>query len=710
MNFLRRLPGRNIADEQTRQQQPTGGNQRCVPRLSGYSWLIILVGILIIGGNWLNAWQQIDYDYDRTIDAATQDTMNVAKAFEEHVRRVVADMDKDLLNLKLAYEQDGLSSPFFPIYASTVSTDPGQAIVAIYDEQGTAVRSFNKDAAAVGCSDREYFLIHQDNDSNKLTIGKPVLGRITGQTVIPLTRRVNKPDGSFGGIVYIGLKTDYFLSFGEKIDLGENQLISLIDKDGAFLIRKAGTRLDSGLDNRESRLWQSVQTGLQSETHRKNSRVDGINRIVSYRVMPDYPLTVVTGKSAEVALADHEQRKQDYIMRGLWASLLILILGGLAVNRHEKLLGKEGELVEHRDKLQTLVTERTQELESTLSELRRSSAKIMEQAQLLELAHDYILVTDMDRKIIFWNRGAETGYGWLAREAIGQTSCSLLKPQSPVSEDKMEKLLADGRWEGDLIQTAKDGRQVLVKSYRTLNRDAAGNPVSILEINHDITEQKKLETEITRFDRLNLIGEMATAIGHEVRNPLTTVRGYLQMYQRKNEKAEHFKTMIEEIDRANAIITEFLSLAKNKAVQLKPNNLNDIVCSLLPLLQSEAFRTGHDVQFDKGDIPDVNLDEKEIRQLLLNLARNGFEAMRQGGRLTIKTFAKDDKVVLAVRDTGKGIPPDILGRLGTPFMTTKEMGTGLGLPVCYQIAERNGAKIDVKTSPEGTTFSVIFKR
>jgi len=246
----------------------------------------------------------------------------------------------------------------------------------------------------------------------------------------------------------------------------------------------------------------------------------------------------------------------------------------------------------------------------------------------------------------------------------------------------------------------------------------------------DITERKQMESqlrrnrdklevlvsqrtdEVLRLDRLNLVGEMAASIGHEVRNPLTTVRGYLQMFLRKAEIAEYreqFKTMIGELDRANAIISEFLSLAKNKAVELKPYNLNDIISTLLPLLQAEAFHSGHDIQVDMGDIPDINIDEKELRQLVLNLATNGFEAMEPIGRLTIETYTEADKVMLAICDTGKGMSPQALDKLGTPFFTTKDKGTGLGLPVCYRIAERHGAKIDVTTSPQGTKFMVMFK-
>ncbi len=220
------------------------------------------------------------------------------------------------------------------------------------------------------------------------------------------------------------------------------------------------------------------------------------------------------------------------------------------------------------------------------------------------------------------------------------------------------------------------------------------------------------EAELLRLDRLNTVGEMAAAIGHEVRNPLTTVRGYLQLFQRKDESVsyrEHFNTMIEELDRANAIISDFLSLAKNKATDMRRGNVNDVVGALVPLLQAEALRTGHDLKTDMGEIPDFLMDEKEIRQLILNLTNNAFQAMEPGGKVTVATRATEDEVVLSVRDTGKGISREVLNKLGTPFLTTKENGTGLGLAVCYRIAERHGAKIDVKTSSQGTTFSVYFK-
>lgn len=228
----------------------------------------------------------------------------------------------------------------------------------------------------------------------------------------------------------------------------------------------------------------------------------------------------------------------------------------------------------------------------------------------------------------------------------------------------------------------------------------------------DITERKMYEKELARLDRLNLVGEMAASIGHEVRNPMTTVRGFLQLYRGKEaflQYKESFDIMIDELDRANSIITEFLSLAVNKTIDLKTENMNAILENIRPLIQADALMSDKNIIMQLEEIPELKLNEKEIRQLILNLVRNGLEAMTRGGSLTIRTFSDTNGVNLSVQDQGKGIETHVMEKLGIPFFTTKDNGTGLGLAVCYSIAARHNAQIRIETSPFGTTFVVSFK-
>ncbi len=251
---------------------------------------------------------------------------------------------------------------------------------------------------------------------------------------------------------------------------------------------------------------------------------------------------------------------------------------------------------------------------------------------------------------------------------------------------------------GTLIKNESEYCEELKKGLESLKRE--------------MMMREKMEKEVAKLDRLNLVGEMAAAIGHEIRNPMTTVRGFLQLMSTKiqSEDTKYLQLMVSELDRANAIITEFLNLAKNKPVEKKAVNLNEVIKTVEPLLNADILKHNMNLQIKLGNIPLLQLDEKEMRQIIFNLVRNGIEAMEPGGTITISTSASDNEVILSVADEGKGIEPEILEKLGTPFFTTKETGTGLGLAVCHSIAARHNAKIDVETGPSGTTFSVKFPK
>ncbi|PMC36765.1 hybrid sensor histidine kinase/response regulator [Bacillus sp. UMB0899] len=226
----------------------------------------------------------------------------------------------------------------------------------------------------------------------------------------------------------------------------------------------------------------------------------------------------------------------------------------------------------------------------------------------------------------------------------------------------------------------------------------------------DITERLHLEKEMYRLDRLNLIGEMAAGIAHEIRNPMTTVHGFLQLTKNSSGfSKEILDLMLEELNRANTIITEFLNLAKNKVSLKKKQSINKIINALSPLIQAEALRSSKLTIFELNKCSDIFIDQKEIRQMILNIALNGLDAMDSGGQLTIKTYEKRGEVILEISDQGMGISSEVLEKIGTPFFTTKETGTGLGLAICYSVAERHNADINIHTGDRGTTFSIHFK-
>jgi PAS domain S-box-containing protein len=236
----------------------------------------------------------------------------------------------------------------------------------------------------------------------------------------------------------------------------------------------------------------------------------------------------------------------------------------------------------------------------------------------------------------------------------------------------------------------------------------------VLCIMTDITDKKNNDKQMSLLDKYDLLGAMAASIAHEVRNPMTTVKGFLQLLRSKPEFGAHqdtFTLMVDELDRANSIITEYLSLAtpSDGLYNHEVKSLNDIINYLLPLLEADILRNNQKLEIYLGPVKPFKMNENEIRQLILNLSRNAIEAMINGGILTIRTYMENDKVVLEVADQGTGIPEELLSTIFTPFFTTKETGTGIGLGVCRLIADHHHAEIAVKSSTSGTSFYIRFK-
>lgn len=349
-----------------------------------------------------------------------------------------------------------------------------------------------------------------------------------------------------------------------------------------------------------------------------------------------------------------------------------------------------------------------------ITELERIQAELRTTAELFHKIFDssphmISIVRKLDFRIIDANSRFLSQRGFDREDVIGRTPVELGFPAREF-KNLMDLLNEKGPIQNvETLLVNKSGSiGTILFSMETVTLN---DEECLIFSSIDITEIKQLQAEVARLDRLNLVGQMAAGIGHEIRNPMTTVRGYLQLLGSKPElllQKPTFEIMISELDRANSIITEFLSLAKTKPTELKPMNLNDILNNLYPLLEADTFIQNKQIQFIPGDIPEILLNQKEISQLVLNLCRNGLEAMKERGFLRILTYTKSNQLVLSISDEGYGIPPDNLKNLGTPFFTTKSQGTGLGLASCYKIAQSHNAAIDIDTSPEGTTFYVRF--
>jgi two-component system cell cycle sensor histidine kinase/response regulator CckA len=363
-----------------------------------------------------------------------------------------------------------------------------------------------------------------------------------------------------------------------------------------------------------------------------------------------------------------------------------------------------------------------------ITERRKGLEKIQEQAALLDKARDAIAVRDLEHRIIYWNNGAQSLYGWTAKEAIGKNADKLLykeKEKTPNLVEAKRSVLENGEWMGELHHLTKDGKEVIVESRWTLVRNDAGKPRSILIINTDITEKKKLESQLLRAQRMESIGTLAGGIAHDLNNVLTPMMLSLQILKEKStdEQSQKLLTILENNSQRGAdLIKQVLSFARGVEGERKPLQANNIITEIEKVAK-ETFPRNIEIRTNiQTDSFAISGDATQLHQVIMNLCVNARDAMPDGGtlRITASNFFIDENyarmhadakvgpyVAIEVSDTGTGIPPEIVDRIFEPFFTTKEFGkgTGLGLSMALAIVKSHGGFINVYSEVgKGTTF------
>lgn len=276
------------------------------------------------------------------------------------------------------------------------------------------------------------------------------------------------------------------------------------------------------------------------------------------------------------------------------------------------------------------------------------------------------------------------------------------------------KTIGNGQvWKGEIQNRAKDGTLYWVDTTIVPFINEHGKPYQYLAIRNDITEKKRTEEIVHRQDKLAAVGQLAAGVAHEIRNPLTSMKGYtefLSLDETDPQRKEFLDIILEEIDRVNNIVEEFMVLAKPKMIELEEKNIIPIIKNVVSLLEFEARKKNVKLQLDcQEEIIQVECDENRLKQVFLNFIKNGIEAMPNGGDLIVKTSVNDNNVQISIQDTGIGISEEKLKKLGEPFFTTKKNGNGLGLMVSFKIIESHNGRVYVESElNKGTTFNILL--
>ncbi len=368
-----------------------------------------------------------------------------------------------------------------------------------------------------------------------------------------------------------------------------------------------------------------------------------------------------------------------------------------------------------------------------ISDRKLAEEKIREQAALLDVTTDAIFVRDLDNRVIFWNKGAENLYGWLAHEAYEKTVIELLYDDEPpeVLETALLAVIKQGKWQGELTRITKSGNKVLVSSRWSVVCQEDGTPKSILTVDTDITDKKQLETQLFRAQRLESIGTLASGIAHDLNNILTPILAVSQLLPLKfpdiYSEHQHLLEILEDSARRGAdLVKQVLSFARGVEGKRMTLQVKHLIREVVKIVK-QTFPKSIEVCMDVApDLWTVYGDSTQLHQVLMNLCVNARDAMPDGGSLTIsaenlfidENYARmnlEAKVgpytIITVADTGVGISKEIIERIFEPFFTTKELGkgTGLGLSTVIGIVKSHGGFVNVHSEIGlGTQFKVYL--
>ena len=329
-----------------------------------------------------------------------------------------------------------------------------------------------------------------------------------------------------------------------------------------------------------------------------------------------------------------------------------------------------------------------------------------------------VIVVDGDGNMTYANRAAETLVGFSFDSSRGRPISRALK------EIDWNRILdlGDGEW-SKLISREIEityPQQRYVSFYAVPlsggGDDGGDGAVVILR---DVTHERQQEASHVESERLNAVKLLAAGVAHEIGNPLNALTIHLQLLQREighlpESLKEPLKELTDiassEVRRLDLIITQFLKAVRPSEPNLAPAQIETLLEETLELLKLEIENRAIDVQIDRpGTVPKIRVDRDQIKQVFFNITRNAFQAMPDGGRLTITVGSTDRFLSVAFRDTGTGIDPENLGQIFEPYMTTKSEGSGLGLMIVQRIIQNHGGQLEVESKPgQGTRFTVLL--
>ncbi len=650
-------------------------------------WLMASLLVFLVGWHVMNLTQE---DARRQVATTQRDLSNLTRVSQEHANRTFRSADQvvrfvhsrylelgDQLNLTALTKQGVIDSEIFNQ-------------VGIIDAKGIYILA-DRPTNNLDLSDREHYRVHRDSSTVGLFVSKPVIGRASGKWSIQLTRRINLPNGDFGGVVVLSVDPRYFTNFYGELSLGNQGLMALYGLDGIGRARRVDNREEFGKSASQSQLFEQIRQGINEGSFIDRSKVDGVERLYYYRKIPNYQLVVVAGVETKEMMANHiRARDALWLQAGMLVLLIVILAGALT-----RFLGNLRRVVLARAAAQQQAQERTEQLDAIFALSPDGFVSFDQAKRITHVNPAFCQMTELEEKRLE-GMNEDEFVRWLSLRCVSGTPCINLK----TLHTRVDAGQPDAR---ELIEVHTAPKRMLQVGLRC---NARGLISQILYF-RDVTVETEVDAMKSEF--------IATA-AHELRTPMTSILGFtevLLMEEHDTETRREFLSIVLEKSNMMArILDELLDLARIEARRGQDFHytlvhVQEMVTDLCKSMRLPDGRTPPELTLPPEPLH-VMADARKLQQALTNVLTNAYKYSSSESiankkisiAVSLSADTEGDQLVcIAVTDWGIGMTPEqcaqVFDRFYRADTSGKVLGTGLGMSIVKEIIDLHHGHVSI---------------
>jgi len=674
---------------------------------------IALFALALVAAGWAAVLYLLAFDHEAELERVRNENSFIASTLEEYTRRVLGTADSALLFMKSRFESAQSVTDGIREFGTIAKEDLKAVQIAITDAEGNLIYAAVPISRPINISANETFRVHRDNPDRGLFVGVPYTTQTNGKWAFFLTRRLNHPDGSFAGIVSVGIDPFYFGNLYGNLQVGIERSGLIVGTDHIVRVRISPNVKIVGDDIGSYSPVFRMATDSPTGDYELIPSLDKKLRMASYRVLPDYPLIVIVSARKGEAMALHYERKNAYILSGILFMLFVALASCILLRAQWRTESSHHALTVE------------------LAERRRTEAALKESQELFTEFMDHMpaMVGLMDAE------GGVLLHNVAVREFFGTNlhgkSFRNNPATGPAEDDSLQALMAKALSEGsanDLLPVSNSRREERVLDTSIFQVIRPDDPPLLGLIALDVTErqreeerQAELERKMWDAQKAESLGLLAGGIAHDFNNLLHGIVGNVDLaldgLPEESAATLPLKRAEAAAQRATELTNQMLAYSGRSRFVIEHVDLSALVAEMGSLLSSAGPKAVK-VEYDLAEgLPPLEADATQLRQVVMNLLTNAADSYGgEPGTVRISTGVEKPKgpgerasVFFEVADEGCGMDEATLEKIYEPFFSTKKTGRGLGLAAVQGIVRGHGGRIELTSRMgRGTTFRVFF--